>query len=610
MGAASVQIKEIDLSTRVASFEGVFGAIVIPAKKGDISRPFFVSSDTQFLNATTPDGSVGVGFDLSYFSALAYLERANKLYVQRVINGAFYAGLTVDSTGTAATQAVFDGAIASVTGNVQLSADVAGLSGNLILLTGDGVKTLAVLVSDWNTANAANTVTLDSANGADIPDAAQAMQLAGATDGSANLPLPVDTDMADPSAYAFTGEQAILIHSANEGTWGNDVGIKITTVADDPDLLEPDSFLIEVFKTANQVAPLESFLVSRVLGQKDGRGLNMYIEDVLEGSSYIRAISNPAVDETVLPQTQATFLALSDGDDGLAISATNMIAGANKFLNKAETSVTLLLDGGYAVPAFQIALDVVAQTRQDCVAILSVPFAAEDSSSYMTEIVDYRKTDLNLNSSYSALYSPHLKIQDRFNDREIYVAPDGYVSGSISFSAQNFEIWFPPAGKRRGVLSVLDAKRRYEDGELDVLANAGVNPIRFIDGEGIIVWGQKTLQARASALDRLNVRLLLIVIEPAIKTLLEEFLFELNDTGTRSIIETKLEAYLEGIKARRGVTDFDVVADDSNNTQDDIDANRLNVDIFIKPSRSIEDIPVRVVITPSNISFADAAGSI
>ena len=336
----------------------------------------------------------------------------------------------------------------------------------------------------------------------------------------------------------------------------------------------------------------------------------MFVEDRLEASQFIRAISNSLIDEEVLPKTQASVLYMDAGDNGLAVTDTNMIAFANKFANKSEVSVTLLMDGGYTIPAYQMALDVIAQQRQDCVAILSTPYASEASSDFLNAIIDYRKLDLNLNSSYSALYTPHLEIQDRFNDRKIWASPDGFVAGSISFSSKNYEIWYPAAGYRRGVLSVNDTRQRFSDGQLDALYNAGINPIKFIPGKGIVVWGQKTLLARESALDRLNVRLLLIVIEPAIKEFLENYLFELNDASTRAIIETKLESYLETIKARKGITGYDVVCDDSNNSAEDIDANRLNVDVFIKPTRSIEEIPVRVVITPNNISFAQAAGAI
>lgn len=527
-GAASVNIKEVDLSTRVASFEGVFGAIVIEARKGSTTEPGFISSDTQLLNEYTPNGKVEVGYDLAYFSALAFLERANKLWTMRASNSPFYAGATIVSTGAV----------------------------------------------------------------------------------GANAALPDDTDLADPSAYVFGADDVMLLYSANEGVWGDDVGIKITTVVDNPDLIEPNSFLIEVFLTSNQSTPVESFLCSRVLGQLDGAGRNMFVEDVLNASAYLRARSNPVIADTTLPKTQSTILFLNDGDDGSAVGDTQAIAALNEFANKAKVDVTLLMDGGRTTTAYHTAMDTVAQSRQDCVAILSVPFADEDSASYITDIVDYRKTELNLNSSYSALYTPHVQIQDRFNARQIFVSPDGYVAGSISFASQQFEIWFPPAGFKRGVLNVLDVKRRYTDGELDVLYNNQINPIRFFPGRGIVVWGQKTLLSRASALDRLNVRLLLIVIEPAIKELLENYLFDLNEVGVRTLIEGQIEDYLETIRAKKGITDFDVVADDTNNSAADIDANRLNVDIFIKPTRSIEEIPVRVVITPTGISFSDAAGAI
>lgn len=527
-GAASVNIREVDISTRVASFEGVFGAIVLQAKKGRIGEPNFSSNSTAFLNSTTPDGRVEVGYDLGYFSALAYLERSNKLWWARAANTPFYAGATIFET----------------------------------------------------------------------------------TSLSSNAALPANTDLADPEAYTFAAEEALLIYGSSQGDWANDIAITITTIDDDPDLVEDNSFLIQVFKRGNTATPVEEHLVSRVIGQKNGRGQNMFVEDVLESSSFIRAISNPAIDGTVLPKTQATALFLADGDDGLAVTDSNMITAANLFANKAKVDVTLLMDGGYSSEAYQIALDTIAQTRQDCVAILSVPYSEQLGETAVQDIVTYRETTLNLNSSYSGLYAPHLQISDRFNDRRIWVAPDGHIAGSISLSSRNFEIWYPPAGFKRGILNVLDTRVRFDDGDLDILYNKGINPIRFFQGRGIVVWGQKTLQVRASALDRMNVRLLLIVITPAVKEFLENFLFDLNEPGVGAQIEGGLEDYFDGIVARKGVTDYDVVSDDTNNTQADIDANRRNVDIFIKPTRSTEEIPVRIVITPSSVSFGDAAGTI
>ena len=610
MGMARVNLKEVDLSTRVASFGGVYGAMVIPALKGPSDSPFLNTSDTQFLNKFTARGRIEVGEDLSMYSALAFLERANKLWTKRVINDAMFAGATIASSTSADVSASFDGVIAGVTGNVQLTANVAGTTGNSILLTGDGIKTLTVLVSDWNTANSENEVTLTSANGSDVPDDATAMQLAGGVDAEANEKLPDDTDMSDPSAYVFDAEEVLLIYASSEGAWGNDIAIKIITDQNDTRLLEPDAFILEVYLKENLVTSVETHICSRILGQKDGRGLNMFIDDLLKGSEYIRGISNPLIDGDVLPAQDTIPFLMGAGEDGLAVTDANMVLALDDFSNPNERPVTIFMDGGYAVPAYQKAMDTIAKGRQDSVAILSTPYSAEADADYLNKIVEYRKDTLNLNSSYTGLYTPHLQIQDKFNDRKLWVAPDGAVGGSISFSSQNYEIWYPAAGFKRGILNVLDTRRRFSDGEMDTLQNNQINPIRFMSGKGIIIWGQKTLLASASALSGMNVRLLLTVIEPAIKDFLANFLFELGDEEERNLAVTQIGAYLNTVQAKKGVYGFAIVSDDSNNSDADVDAQRMNVDVFIKPTRSTEEVAVRIVITPSSISFETAAGAI
>jgi phage tail sheath protein FI len=238
------------------------------------------------------------------------------------------------------------------------------------------------------------------------------------------------------------------------------------------------------------------------------------------------------------------------------------------------------------------------------VGLLSVPISAELNSDYLNEVKKYRNELLNANTSYAALYTPHLKISDRFNDREIYVSPTGYVAGCISDNEQNREIWYAPAGPKYGVLNVLDVARRYDEGELDDLYNAGINPIDFYEGRGIRVWGQKTLQSSASALDRLNVRLMLIVIEPAIAEFLEDFLFDQNDDITRRLVTESIKSYMEGIKARRGVYAYDVKCDSENNTDEDIDANQMNVWLYVQPTKTVEYIKFRVIITRTGASFS------
>jgi phage tail sheath protein FI len=300
-------------------------------------------------------------------------------------------------------------------------------------------------------------------------------------------------------------------------------------------------------------------------------------------------------------------LYLGGGSDGSAVTDTHMTAALDLLTNPDDIFFTLLMDGGWATAAMGLAMDSVCSARQDSVAISSTPLAAEANASYVNELLEYRKEVLNLNSSYSALYTPHVKIQDKFNDRVLFIAPDGYAAAAISASASNFEIWFPPAGNKRGVVNVLDVRRRFSSGELDVLSDAQINCLKFTPGKGIRIWGQSTLKSSPSKLQELNVRLLLISVEPAVKAALEDFLFDLNDASTRSLAQGVVNAFMEDIQARRGVSAYRVVCDTSNNTNQDISSGRMVLDLFMIPTGAVKEITARVIITNEGVDFSTLA---
>jgi phage tail sheath protein FI len=781
-GSASVNVSTIDLSTRVPAFPGVFGGIVIPAKKGPLNQAVLVTNESQFLRVFTPDERVEVGYDLSYYSAIAYLSKSDKLWAVRVANSAYFAGASfkrvdsttlnqalpsdqqladpsaylfdsnpdvpdamesvqfdtvadvvtpaiaevvsittvadtagsldglfftlyddagsvafwfdVDNSGTTAPagalsadrnveistvnsnddefavaqaiQAVIDGdsafgaSVASnvvtvtyAVGGVRTDA-TAGDSGFTVNVTTQGVDAISSLhqkyfviydqagsvgvwfdVGNQGASAPAGVGALDRAiavttivAGDDAPTVAT--KIASAVNADAQFSSSASTNelvitdanagertdatvgtsgfslqiLVQGSSLVNNVDEIFLIHSANEGAWGNAISIKIVNFSEDPEnIFDNESFRIEVYKGTNLATPVETFEVSRKQGKLDGFGRNMYIEEVLQASEYINAVDNTAVDDSIIPLSQATPLAMNGGDDGVAVTDSEMQIGADALSNADDLLVTVLMDGGRTSVPYQRYLDGICQNRKDCVAVLSVPFAKEASASYLTDIIDYRRTELNLNSSFSALYTPHVSIFDKFNDRNIYVSPDGYAAGAISETASNFEIWFPPAGLRRGLINVLDVRRRFTKGERDALYNAGINPIKFAPGQGIAIWGQKTLSSRPSALDRLNVRLLLIAIQPAIAKALEDFLFELNDEATRSIARGRVQSFMDNIQGRRGVTEFLVVADSSNNSAEDIDNYRMNLDLYIKPTRSLEFINFRTIIVSTGDSF-------
>ncbi len=418
-------------------------------------------------------------------------------------------------------------------------------------------------------------------------------------------------------------QKAVLIYGSDQGEWNNDIYIEtlhypygdssmwITEQEKEAAYIvkEPNCFMIWVYKKEEDgtYRQLEEFRVSRDKSKKDGFGQNVFIEDILERSNYIKAKNNEEVHHSIYPANQTSKLNLVKGDDGFAVTEDIMLKlmspGSSPLASKRDLKITVLLDGGYAVPSFQKqGMISTCELRKDCVAILSCPVAAELHNDALGEVLNYMKYELNANSSYASIYSSHLYIQDKFNNRKILVSPDGYVGGVISETAANYEIWYPPAGPRRGVLQVLDVAKRWSDGEMDVLTDNNINPIDFYPGKGIRIWGNRTTLTRPSSLGKLNIRLLLITIEPAIAEFLEDFLFEFNDNITRSLVSAGINNYMENIRARRGVYDFRVVCDSSNNTPEDIDNNILNVWLFVEPEQGIELILFKTVISRTGSS--------
>lgn len=519
MASPSVISSEVDLTTRVPSFPGVYGCIVGAFRRGEVGVPQLATSESQYLANYTVNDQVDVGEDLAHFSALAFLQKSNKLWVIRVANEPLYGGHIIGS---------------------------------------------------------ANESSETSA---------------------------VNAGIVDPRLYEFSTNDTLLIHGKDPGAWNSNIKIAVL-----PYTKEPDAFEIVVFYNNVEV---ERWPVSRNQGQKDGFNHTMYVETVLQGSRYIRAIDNVLCSNPVKTEEITNTYQLQHGSNGKAVTDSQRVKALDQMKNTNAYALTLLLDGGNATTSFHKALIDVAETRKDSVAILSVPYEAQANSEYINKILEYRKDTLNANTSYAALYTPHVKVYDKFNDRKVWVSPDGYVGAIISQTADNFELWYPPAGFRRGMLSTVeDVYVRFSKGEMDVLYDNGINVVRFAPGRGILVWGQKTLLSRPSRLDRLNVRLLLIVIEPAIAEALEDYVFEINNVANRQLVTAMISSYMDNIKARNGVYDYYVLCNEENNTAEDIDNNRMNVWVFVKPTASAEFIHFKTIITPTGLDFGTASSAI
>jgi len=220
--------------------------------------------------------------------------------------------------------------------------------------------------------------------------------------------------------------------------------------------------------------------------------------------------------------------------------------------------------------------------------------------------------DMAINSSYGCTFYPFVKIRDIFSDSMLYVPPSVVALGTFSSAQRKSAVWFAPAGFTRGGLSegsaglpVVGVRQRLTSDNRDKLYDANINPIATFPAEGIVIFGQKTLQVTPSALDRINVRRLLIHTKKEISRIASKVLFDQNIQATWDRFKGRVIPFLEGIKAGHGLTDFKVMLDDSTTTPDLVDRNIMYAKIFLKPARAIEFIALDFIITRSGASFDD-----
>jgi phage tail sheath protein FI len=211
-----------------------------------------------------------------------------------------------------------------------------------------------------------------------------------------------------------------------------------------------------------------------------------------------------------------------------------------------------------------------------------------------------------LDTNYAATYYPWVKVIDTTKDKPVWVPPSVVLPGVISFTDSVAHEWFAPAGLNRGGLgSVVEAKTRLTHTERDTLYEGRVNPIASFPGQGVVVFGQKTLQGKPSALDRINVRRLLIRLRKFIASSSRYLVFEQNTASTRNRFLGIVNPFLESVQANSGLSAFKVVMDDSNNTPDVVDRNELRGQIFIQPTRTAEFIVLDFVVQPTGAAFPE-----
>ncbi len=631
-----VNVSEVDLSTVVPAVSTTEGAIAGVFKWGPAkSRVLVDSEETLVARFGKPNGSLNPE---TFFTAANFLAYGNKLYVSRVIDSA--AKNAVSNGSSAAVLVENDDKIAKVTITApdHFIAKYPGALGNSLQVNvckaaDEYSVALGATISVSAGSNAisfsANVEALGTAQAGDL------LKFGNTTTGSHTLEIATIatggltgtfktkyTGSRDISTLAATkqwkyhdlvgGAPGTSVFTEEKGGAGDE--IHVVVVDEDGDISGTKGTVLEVFDA-----------VSRATDAKTESGESNYWIDVIERQSqwiYAKGAYNLAANVTgatssALSGSLATIDSLKLGVDSSAegsIALADVTDGYDLFKSAEDIDISLILQGkaiggtnGAGLAKYIV--DNICESRKDCVL-----FASPDKGDVVDNIgseLDDIKTFRNdiTNSSYAFLDSGYKYQYDKYDDVYRYIPLNGDIAGLAVRSDELRDAWFSPAGYNRGgIKNLVKLAFNPKKAERDGLYQSDINPVVTFPGQGTILFGDKTLLGKPSAFDRINVRRLFIVLEKAISTASKFSLFEFNDGFTRSQFKNLVEPFLRDIQGRRGIVDFRVVCDETNNTGEVIDRNEFIGDIYVKPSRSINFIQLNFVAVRSGVEFSEVVG--
>ena len=602
MPAAKVTSTIEDRSTRVQSNSTYNSAIVIDAPKGPINTPIKVTGQTDFLRRFTANERIEFGTTTytRMLEAYKYLEEENGLYVVRAAN--------TDDT--------------------------------------DGVKTAGCLLA------------LEGSNKTNVSfkDATEAY--------SSGLNYKNFNKYESSSSFSDEG-YACILYASSPGVHGNDITVKIIT--DQERVKLTGAFIIEVYhngvkkeeftcsldptlKTGygancslNKVLKSSSYI--RGVADTSAKGITAYeieitatkdnyestfigytqtqnIKDAVftegvftdpycktpfvenEDMTYTKIYTGKVIKPAALPK--AGVIEFTKGEDGSVENVGAFITALKKLENMNSYDFQLIIDTYPCVEYHNAIRNLCNKRKNSCHGIISTPEEDEVGDNALNNILNYRKNELNINSYSMEMYTPHQLYYDEFNDVSVFIPAAPYVAALIMKSARERGWHWAVAGYNRGIVPSIDVETAFEESEVDSLSDAQVNTIIKDPGSGNVIWDELTLWNQAADLQDAHIsRWVNIYLRPALEEMLKSFLFEFNDEETRNLIIKKIETFMDPQKSARACYAYRVICDESNNTDDDIENNRLNCWLFIKPTKIAKWITQKIILTPYSTNLED-----
>jgi phage tail sheath protein FI len=553
-----VNVSEIDATTVVPAVSTSTGAIAGHFQWGPIDKARQIASEDELVQIYgKPDSNTF----LTFFTASSFLSYSNSLYVSRADSGNINTAIALN-----------------VAANVY--------TGNVKVRNEDHYFNTYTALADANVAYAA--------------------RYAGSLGNSLKVAWCGNTNAASFSAWTYAPyfDRAPGTSTYIGSNFKSDANDEMHIVVIDEDGLFTGVANTVVEKFAN---------VSKASNAKDESGNSLYYRDVLfQNSRYVYVMGQNAA--TWGSAANSTLAYVGETSNGVSFvrgtedtpTDGNVQIAYAQFSSSDNVDISLVMAGG---ASSTLAANVIslASGRKDSIAFISPALANVQAADPVSAITNFRNV---LTSTSFAVMDSNWKYQyDKYNDTYRWIPCNGDVAGLCAQTDRDRDPWFSPAGFNRGQLkNVVKLAFNPNQTQRDTLYKAGVNPVVSFPGDGTVLFGDKTMLNKPSAFDRINVRRLFIVLEKAIAKAARASLFEFNDEFTRAQFVNLVEPFLRLVQGRRGIYDFRVVCDDTNNSPEVIDRNEFVGDIYIKPAKSINFIQLNFVAVRTGVAFDEIVG--
>lgn len=604
-----VEIKETDLTDIVPAQSTSIGGYAGYFRWGPSGRLVTVGSETDLAKVFgTPE--IKGEIEVSFLTAASFLKYGNSLKVARAVNGSYNATSGGAGMDTIPAPAGFVGDYDPGVINGQddldrLSSELLGIDSNIVARyagsLGNSLRVYFITEDNWDTVDS----TIKAQLGYKPTNTVWAENLLGDTTAKDEIHvLVVD------QGGAFSGDQGSILEIYQ--------GLSMASNAKD-EFGESNYWVSKLNGGSSYVwavRPTEEPILVQGALIDFYAGINSILQEVTETTGTVTV---------PVEGFEEYYVDLADGMDDADYTADPVVEAIELFgdyetvdvnLIFAQNFTELALDYDYVTSKTKTVDDKlleIANTRKDCMAFLSAPLKVKEYTNDVDRLNEVLwkfegKSGSGgvTSTSYAVFDSTPAYVYNRYKDQYVWIPLCGHIAGLCANTDNVSEPWFSPAGLNRGnIQSVIKLAYNPKQADRDELYKKRVNPVVSFPGQGIVLYGDKTALARPSAFDRINVRRLFMTVEKAIATSAKFQLFEINDEFTRSAFVNAIAPFLRDVQGRRGIEDFKIVCDSSNNTSQVVDGNRFVADIYIKPLRSINFITLNFIATRTGAIFEE-----